>query len=207
MILWSARAEIGPLSPPGNYSVRLTVDGQSQTQRFAIRKDPRLTNVPDADLVEQFDLAMKVRDKTSEANQMVILIRDVKKQITERSEKSRDRAVIDAGRSFSQKLTAIEEEVYQVRNRSNQDPLNFPIKLNNQIAALRRSIETGDGRPTSQSYVVFKELSAQLDVLRVKLNGLIGSELAQLNKLLAQQNLEPIRTSQSVRSEGPPNTR
>jgi photosystem II stability/assembly factor-like uncharacterized protein len=207
MILWSARAEVGPLSPPGNYRVRLTVDGQSQTQRFAIRKDPRLTNVPDADLVEQFDLAMKVRDKTSEANQMVILIRDVKKQITERSEKSRDRAVSDAGRSFSQKLTAIEEEVYQVRNRSNQDPLNFPIKLNNQIAALRRSIETGDGRPTSQSYVVFKELSAQLDVLRVKLNGLIGSELAQLNKLLAQQNLEPIRTSQSVRSEGPPNTR
>jgi photosystem II stability/assembly factor-like uncharacterized protein len=206
MILWSARAEVGPLAPPGNYRVRLTVDGQTQTQAFAIKKDPRLTNVTDGDLVEQFDLAMKVRDKTSEANEMVILIRDVKKQITERSEKSKDRAVTDAGQSLSQKLSAIEEEIYQVRNRSNQDPLNYPIKLNNQIAALRRSIETGDGRPTSQSYVVFKELSSQLDGMRAKLNGLIGSELAQLNKLLAQQNLETIRASQSVRSESP-NTR
>jgi photosystem II stability/assembly factor-like uncharacterized protein len=202
MILWSARAEVGPLSPPGDYRVRLTADGQSETQPFAIKKDPRLTDVTEADLVEQFDLAMKVRAKTSEANEMVILIRDVKKQITDRSEKSKERAVIDAGQSLAQKLSTIEEEAYQVRNRSNQDPLNFPVKLNNQIAALRRSIETGDGRPTSQSYVVFKELSAQIDVLRVKLNGIIGSELAQLNNLLAQQNLEPIRTSQSVRSDG-----
>ena len=194
MILWSARAETGPLAPPGSYQVRLTVDGQTQTQAFAIKRDPRLTNVTDADLAEQFSLAIKVRDKTSEANEMVILIRDIKKQIKDRSEKAKDQTVSGAGESLAKKLSSVEEAVYQVRNQSNQDPLNFPIKLNNQIAALRRSIETGDGRPTAQSYVVFRELSAQLDALQAKLNEMVARDLAQLNRTLVERKLDPIRT-------------
>ena len=98
------------------------------------------------------------------------------------------------GETLAKKLSEVEEAVYQVRNQSNQDPLNFPIKLNNQIAALRRSIETGDGRPTAQSYVVFKELSAQLDALLAKLNELVSKDLEQLNKSLIDRKLEPIRT-------------
>ena len=194
MILWSARAEAGPLAPPGSYQVRLTANGQTQTQTFAIKRDPRLANVTDADLAEQFSLAIKVRDKTSEANEMVILIREIKKQIKDRSEKAKDQSVSAAGEGLTKKLSAVEEEVYQVRNQSNQDPLNFPIKLNNQIAALRRSIETGDGRPTAQSYVVFKELSAQLDASHAKLNALVKSDLAQLNKLFIDRKLELILT-------------
>jgi hypothetical protein len=193
MILWSARAESGPPAPPGNYQVRLTADGQTQTQTFAIKRDPRL-NAADSDLEEQFSLAIKVRDKTSEANEMVILIREIKNKIKDRSAKSKDRIVSDSGDALAKKLSVIEEEVYQVRNQSNQDPLNFPIKLNNQIAALRRSIETGDGRPTAQAYVVFKELSAQLDASHAKLNELIERDLAQLNKALVDRNLDPIQT-------------
>ena len=58
----------------------------------------------------------------------------------------------------------MEGEIYQYRNRSSQDPLNFPIKLNNKLAALQGIVESGDYRPTDQSQAVFKELSAQLDV-------------------------------------------
>jgi photosystem II stability/assembly factor-like uncharacterized protein len=192
MILWSARAEAGPPAPPGTYQVRLTANGETQTQTFAIKRDPRLANVTDADLGEQFSLAIKARDKTSEANEMVILIRELKKQIKDRSDKAKDQTVSDAGESLAKKLSAVEEEVYQVRNQSNQDPLNFPIKLNNQIAALRRSIETGDGRPTAQSYVVFKELSAQLDAVYAKLNAALKSDLEQLNKLLTDRRLDLI---------------
>ncbi|HZM87569.1 MAG TPA: glycosyl hydrolase [Blastocatellia bacterium] len=194
MILWSARADSGPIAAPGNYQVRLTADGKTQTQTFAIKRDPRLTNVTDADLAEQFGLAMKVRDKTSEANEMVIQIREIKKQIKDRSDKSKDPTVSGAGEMLAKRLSEVEEAVYQVRNQSNQDPLNFPIKLNNQIAALRRSIETGDGRPTAQSYVVFKELSAQLDALRGRLNTMVANDLAGFNKLLADRKLDPIRT-------------
>jgi photosystem II stability/assembly factor-like uncharacterized protein len=194
MILWSARAEAGPLAPPGNYRVRLNANGKSETQGLAVKKDPRLAGVTEDDLAKQFDLAMKVRDKTSEANEMVILIRDIKKQIKDRTDKAQDKKIAEAGESLAKKLSAVEEDVYQVRNQSSQDPLNFPIKLNNQIAALRRSIETGDGRPTEQSYLVFRELSAQLDALQGRLNETIRLDLSHLNRLLDERKLDLIRT-------------
>jgi photosystem II stability/assembly factor-like uncharacterized protein len=192
MIMWSARPESGPLAVPGTYQVRLTANGQTQTQSFAVKKDPRLTWVTEDDLAKQFDLAVQVRDKTSEANEMVIQIRALKKQLTDRSEKAKDAGLTAAAEALSKKLSAVEEEVYQVRNRSNQDPLNFPIKLNNQIAALRRSIETGDGRPTEQSYVVFRELTARLAALQAELSKTLREDLAQFNRLLAQQRLESV---------------
>ena len=40
---------------------------------------------------------------------------------------------------------------------------------------------------------MFKELSAQLDALHAKLNALVESDLAQLNKLLVDRKLDPIR--------------
>ena len=192
MILWSARAESGPLAPPNNYQVRLTANGQTQTQPFSVKRDPRLTNVTDDDLAEQFKLALQVRDKTSEANEAVITIRALKQQFKDRSDKAKQASLTQAAETLTRLLSAIEEEIYQVRNRSSQDPLNFPIKLNNQIAALRRSIETGDGKPTSQSYVVFKELSERLATQTNRLQDIIKTDLTSFNRLLTEAKLEPI---------------
>ena len=86
------------------------------------------------------------------------------------------------GERLTTRLSAVEEDIYQVRNRSNQDPLNFPIKINNQLAALMRIIETGDAKPTDQSYVVFKELSAQLDAIKQRLDALLKNDLEQFNQ-------------------------
>ncbi len=193
MVLWSANAGNGPVAVPGNYQVRLTVGTHIETQNFTVKMDPRPAGITQKDLQEQFDLAMKIRDKTSEANQAVIRIREIKKQAKERVEKAKDPSVTAAAEALSKSLSAVEEEIYQVRNQSNQDPLNFPIKLNNRIAALRRSVETGDARPTNASYVVFKELSTELDLQLGKLKTVESSELATLNRLLAAKNLEAVK--------------
>ena len=140
--------------------MRLTANGVTQTATFRVEKDPRLTDVTQADLDEQFKLASQIRDRVSEADEMVIKIRATKKDLKDHSA---------ASERLEAKLTAIEEDLYQVRNRSGQDPLNFPIKLNNQLAALERSISTGDARPTDQSYVVYKELNERLDALKARL--------------------------------------
>src|ERR1043165_9559823 len=79
---------------------------------------------------------------------------------------------------FRKKLSAVEEEIYQVRNRSGQDPLNFPIKINNKIAALERVVETGDGKPIASSYVVFRELSDQLAAQKSKLDAALKDLVA-----------------------------
>jgi photosystem II stability/assembly factor-like uncharacterized protein len=192
MIMWGARPETGPMALPGNYSVRLTANGMTQTASFKIEKDPRLPGVTDADLTEQFTLASQVRDKVTEANEMVIKIREIKKALKERNEKAKDPALAAAGERLEAKLSAVEEDVYQVRNRSNQDPLNFPIKLNNQIAALQRVIMTGDGKPTDQSYVVFKELNARLDALKSRLDEAMKANLPPVNEALKAKGLEAI---------------
>ena len=67
----------------------------------------------------------------------------------------------------------IESQLYQVKNQSNQDPLNFPIKLNNRLASLRRSVENGDAKPTDGAYQVFKELSEELDAIMKQLREIL----------------------------------
>jgi len=191
MVLWSG-STTGPLAVPGTYQVRLTANGKTLTDKFEIRKDPRLDNVTIADLAEQFTLALKVRDRLTDADEMVILVRELKKQMDDRLKKNQDAALQTAFDGFRGKLSAVEEEVYQVRNRSGQDPLNFPIKLNNKIAALGSTIERGDGKPTAASYEVFKLLSDQLTAQKTRLDATLKTDLPAVDKLLADRHLDPL---------------
>ena len=171
MILWSARPQRGPLALPGEYQVRITANGKTETQSFEIKVDPRVKGVKNADLNEQFDLSMKIRDKVSEANEAVIKIRAYKN---------------DMGKKISskklEKLNSIEEQIYQVKNESSQDPLNFPIRLNNKIASLGGIVDSAEARPTDGSYIVFKELSEELDKLIHEMNSVLGNYTIKTKK-------------------------
>ena len=133
MILWGA-TQNGPAVLPGNYQVRLTADGVTQTQPFTVLKHP-LRPISDADLQFQWDLASRIRDKVNEANLAVIQIRRIKTDIADRI-KDAPAEVRSAGEQLAKALSAVEEDVYQVKNQSGQDPLNFPIKTNNRLASL-----------------------------------------------------------------------
>jgi photosystem II stability/assembly factor-like uncharacterized protein len=164
MILW-AGSIAGPVVLPGTYTVRLNVNGQTYTQPLTIVKDPR-SSATDADLKEQFDFLMRIRDKTSQANDAVKTIRNVKAQLADRARRmpaDKKAAFSRVADDLSNKLSSVEGEIYQVRNQSSQDPLNYPIKLNNKIAALSGVVGGTDAKPTAQSYTVFNDLSAQLD--------------------------------------------
>ncbi len=191
MILWAASPR-GPKAPPGRYQVRLTVGGDAQTQPFVIVRNPVLASVSDADLLEQFKLAAQIKDRVSQANEAVIKIRSLKEQVADRAEKATSAKVKPAATALAAKLTVIEGEVYQYRNQSSQDPLNYPIRLNNKLAALMGVVESGDARPTDQSYTVFKDLSAQLDAQLSELDRLMRADLPAFNKLLAGSHLQPV---------------
>ena len=192
MVLWGARAESGPLALPGEYQIRVTANGQTQTQKLTVKLDPRET-VTQAQLEAQFKLASDIRDEVSAANEIVIKIRELKKQAKARADDSKNSAVVEAGASLRDRLSTIEEQIYQVRNSANEDPLNFPIKLNNLIAALARSVETGDAPPTDQTYVVHRELSAQLSAIQTKFNDSLKMDLNRFNGVLAEHKLDKIQ--------------
>ncbi len=191
MVLWSGDTQ-GPEAVPGTYSVRLTADGKTATEKIVLEKDPRLDSVTIADLAEQFTLALKVRDDLTQSNEIVIEVRELKRQMDDRLKQNSDAALKTSLDSFREKLSAIEEEVYQVQNRSGQDPLNFPIKLNNKIAALSASIQQGDGKPTTASYEVYKLLNAKLAEQQNKLDALLKTALPAVNKELTTRSLKEL---------------
>jgi hypothetical protein len=185
IIIWSGRPQRGPKAPPGNYKIRMTAGSYTQTYPFTIKMDPNLKGVTDADLKSQYDLAVKIRNKESEANEAVIKIRRLRTEVNKSLEEVSDPQVIASAKAFLEKIKVIEVDLYQVKNQSGQDPLNFPIKLNNRLSSLRRSIETGDAKPTDASYKVFEELSAELTAHLNKLDAAMNSDFANFNKNLS----------------------
>jgi len=192
MIMWGGSTN-GPKAVPGTYQVRLIIKGEKQMQTFQIHMDPRLTGVTQADLEDQFDFLIKVRDKVNEANNAVILIRKIKKQVNARLEEVSVAKLKNAGDALINALSLVEAAIYQVKNQSSQDPLNFPIKLNDKIASLTRHTGMGDSRPTDGAYEIFEDLSKELQVELDKLNKLINDDLPRLNTILKANNLEPVK--------------
>ena len=145
--------------------------------------------VTDQDLIEQFTLARQINDRVTVANDAVLSIRGLKEQISARIGASGDARLRAFGEAVSEKLTDVEGEIYQYRNRSNQDPLNYPIRLNNKLAALQSIVESGDSKPTDQAYAVFKDLSARLDRQLARFDAIVKTDLPDLNRILGDRNL------------------
>jgi len=192
MILWGGNVT-GPAALPGTYQVRMTVDGTTFTQPLVVRKHPLFTDVTDLDLKEQFDLAIRIRDKVSEANNAVIRIRDIKSQVADRlSKAASDAKLKSTGDTLTRNLSAVEEEIYQVRNQSGQDPLNFPIKLNNRLASLLSMVNHGDGKPIGNALPVFNDLTAELKVQTDRLQQVLLRDLPAFNVEAKRLGLSPI---------------
>ncbi len=204
LIMWAA-STAGPVAPPGTYAVTMTVGGQSVTEPIRLLKDPR-SNATDADLQEQFRLLMAIRDKVSEANNAVRTVRNMRWQVGDRT----GRLSADQRAQFQRlagtmmdSLTYRENEVYQTKNQSGQDPLNYPIRLNNQIASLAGTVSDGDYRPTQQARDAFTRLSGELDAQLQALKGTLDSSLPALNAILKAAGLPELKPS----TDEPPKAR
>jgi hypothetical protein len=192
MILWSGQTN-GPRIVPGTYQVKLTVDGQTMTENFEVKGDPRLTTTA-ADYSKQLDLSLKIRDKLTETHNAIIQIRDVKKQIDDLVKRvgPQSRPIADAGNALTKKLTEVEEALYQTKNQSSQDPLNFPIRLNNKLAALLGVVARSETPPNDQSVEVYNELSGQIDAQLAKLAAIMKTDVPAFNQLVKEQNIPAI---------------
>ena len=192
MILWAGETR-GPRVAPGNYQVKLTVDGQALTESFEVKPDPRLTTTA-ADYAKQLDLALKIRDKLSETHNAIIQIRDVKKQVDDLVKRvgGQSKPIADAGAALNKSLGEVEEALYQTKNQSSQDPLNFPIRLNNKLAALAGVVSRSETPPNEQSYAVYEELVGQIDANLQKLAQIMKSDVPTFNRLVRDQNIPAI---------------
>lgn len=183
---------LGPKAVPGSYQVRLTVNGQAQTQSFDILKDPRLATTP-AEFQAQFDFLMKVRDKVTEANEGILNIHKINDDLAYLKKKMgtdpKNKDINDAIRSFENELKSLENSIHQTKNSSVQDPLNYGIKLNNRLAHLMNEQAQGDYPPTKQGEEVRQKLTKLVDEELGKLTQTIGSNLTKINQMAKEKGV------------------
>jgi photosystem II stability/assembly factor-like uncharacterized protein len=194
LILWAGEMR-GPRIVPGMYQVRLTVDGKTVSESFEVKADPRLSTSA-ADFAKQLELGLKIRDKVTETHNAIIQIRDVRKQVDDLLKRVAGqpsyKAINDAATVLKRNLTEVEETLYQTKNRSSQDPLNFPIRLNNKLAALAGVVQSADAAPTDQSYAVYDELVAQIDAQLAKFAAIMKNDVPAFNQLVRDQNVPAV---------------
>jgi photosystem II stability/assembly factor-like uncharacterized protein len=195
MILWWASTS-GPRAIPGEYTVRLSLGGETLEQRFNLLKDPRSSVTPE-ELKQQLDFQLVVRDKLSEAHQAIADIRDLRSQL--KNFTGRLAAADPAGKElldFSGKIdsivTVVENELYQTKNRSGQDPLNFPIRLTNKLGHLNALI-SGDYPPTNQSVDVKNALSAEIDKWLDQWKAVRQEMVPAFNRMVREKEVDVIR--------------
>jgi photosystem II stability/assembly factor-like uncharacterized protein len=165
-VMWGASTD-GPKVVPGRYSVRLKLgDSLIAIRQFEVRKDPRITTT-DEDFTAQFDLLMKINKKVSETHDGINSLRDIRSQIAtvlgKITDSTKAKPIKEIAKFITDTLSAVEEELVQTKAKSGQDLLNFPMKLNNKLAALTSTVASADTRPTKQAYQAYEDISGRID--------------------------------------------
>jgi hypothetical protein len=193
IVLRYANPGQGPIAPPGEYAVRLITNGITETKPLTIHRDRRLTDVSDADLQAQFQLAMRIRDETARAHGAIGEIRSIREQVNQREKTANDPEIARLAVTIRSKLDEVEQDLYQTRNRSPRDTLNYPIKLNNQLAVLQNLVDMGDNKPTDQDFKVFDELKTHLERILTRFNQVVSEDLGRFNERIATKKLDPVK--------------
>jgi len=203
--LWGGSTD-GPTALPGDYQVRLTVDGKPQTQPLKIVPDSRLKVTAD-DLKKQFDLMRQILGKVTQVHDAVRQIRDVRAQmnaLNKRLEEEKNpnaQALKDAGSALDRKMTVVEEALIQTKAKSGQDVLNYPIRLNNLLVALGGVVSSADAAPTKQDYEMFDDLGKQADEQLANWNEIVKTDLAAYNHLAQEKTVPIVGISPATESE------
>ena len=168
-----------------------------------MKRDPR-SDATDADLLEQTRFALQVRDRITQANEGVITIRNLKREMDSRAPNMTSTpAFAELVKSFATKLSTVEDSLYETKNQSGQDPLNYPIRLNDQLGGLMSFIAGGERRPPKQSYDVYTVLGPKLDAEIARLERVIAADLPKVNAMLKSAGLSEIVRSK-VEAPVPP---
>ena len=201
LILWSDM-KAGPRAVPGDYRAELRVGDEVQEVGFSVVQDPRSSASAD-DMAAQFAFVLETRDLLSRTHTEIGKIRTLRSKLDSLKER-----LVDAGDSVDQPspllaeilsigetITAVEETLYQTKNQSRQDPLNFPIRLNDKLASLMRMVALGDQGPTTQAQAVKAELSNAIEAQLAILDTVWTEQIPGLNARIKSADIDMISMS------------
>ncbi|MFT7626399.1 MAG: photosystem II stability/assembly factor-like uncharacterized protein [Ulvibacter sp.] len=191
MILWWG-STAAPMAVPGEYKVVLTVDDESYSKPLNIIPDGN-SETDLAGMQRQFDFITDVNNTVDKAHKSIRKIRKINSQLEAfQKQYKEDKAIkdlVEKAKKLSESFSKIEKALYQTKNKSGQDPLNFPIRLTNKLAHLNSLVGMDDFPPTQQDLAVKNELSRQINIELTKFDQLISEEISAFNSAFNQKKL------------------
>jgi photosystem II stability/assembly factor-like uncharacterized protein len=169
--VWDVRHQAGPTMPPGDYRVRLKIGGATLNESFAVLIDPRVAEdgVTLADLREQFEHNMRMRELVSAVNQLVTRVRDAQNKLKG--------SASDADKLNG--LNAIANKLLTEPVRYGKPGLQAHITY---LAGMTTNVDQKIGRDAVERYAVLKK---ELDDVRAEVDRLLGptSSSSAVNRL------------------------
>jgi hypothetical protein len=202
-VLWGSTD--GPVVSPGKYQVRLTVGDWTSTQPLTVVADPRKKGTAE-EYAAQFQVAHQAWDLLSRTHHAIQKLRDVRTQVDALTKRLKDAGmadgVADAAKALIAKLDAAENALHQPKSQANQDILNFPPQLDDQIANLLGTVSSAEGAPTRQTGERLAELQGQLDAQLAALDKVLTTDLPEFDKLVASKSAPAVIVPKDVGAGG-----
>ncbi len=200
MVLWN-RSLKGPKAVPGQYQATLSHGDSKQTVTFEVLADPRL-QIPVEEYQEQYDFIAGINQKLTETHRAIKRIRLLKAQLTaieKRIDGEPDfTRLLESAKYLQEALGKIEKSLYQTRMESRQDPLNFPIRLNDKLAGVMILAGYGNHAPSASAIEVRDELVAAVDAELKLLENVLNQDLPAFNQQAAQAGLTAVGTMKDL---------
>ena len=183
MVMWSASLN-GAKAVPGTYQVRLSVNNFESQNSFEILKSPTSESSVNQ-MREQFNFVNQINKTISKAHQSIKKIRKTKLKLNEFLNNFSDNKdaenIVEKANFLIDSLSTVENALYQTKNESRQDPLNFPIKLTNKLGHIANLVTMNDFPPTSQDKKLMMELSEKINKEIEVFNKLMTNDVSEFN--------------------------
>lgn len=180
---------------PGDYTLRLRLDGETVETKATILPNPAINSTPQ-DFSEQQDMLVTIENTIREMHESVIQMRSAKAQLKNYTEllKDNDKAktLLEKGEALTKRINSWEENLIQSKQKTFQDVINFNNKLNAQLINLAGYIDAADPKVTAGAKQRLADLLKDWAVYKKELDAIVINEMKVFNDAYAQLQLPAI---------------
>jgi photosystem II stability/assembly factor-like uncharacterized protein len=182
---------LGTWALPGEYTLKLTVEGQSHTQPLRLVMDPRIKTSAE-DLRKQFDMQTAAVEGMNDSYESLEQVKSIRAQLTDLAPKIKNNAKLfealtALGKQCAGLAGATQTSFYGVPTAGRQ-PENFST-LNQHFSAILTVADSADAAPTTQAQTALQQLEGDAAPIRKQWASIRDQDIPSINKSLKKSKL------------------
>ncbi len=186
----------GALAAPGNFTVKLIVDGTEISRKLVVKKDPRSAG-SEAGIRAQLNMLLELRGNINTVSDMISQIEWLRKQIYDLKDVLKGgshASVITSADELDKKLRAVEDKIFQpMTAEGDSKSFRYPNMLYCKLSVLAGDVASMvDFAPNKQQIEVHELLKKRMIIYKGKLDELIKTDVPAFNDMLKEKNLSVI---------------